>query len=270
MRVLCGVLCVVNVNSEQGSRLVDRSAIRMRHWRQGSGKAPMIVMVSTGTNGRILLFGCRKLPIDQPSESTYCDTILPKGYIAISQTIVEASGLAWRWMCDSPRTGCARRITPTYLWREQAIIEWSRPVISIVACCHSVKLCALAARAFRPQHHENQRIIRKSSNKHQMTNINSLILSAEANSIRQWVPKCTSWNKLPTLMLRTLDTWRKLALTFLCNLKKINQWQSIYFTASWCFVASLNLSDFSVTERNVFEMTEKKFVISVGMSEYIG
>jgi len=35
-------------------------------------------------------------------------------------------------------------------------------------------------------------------------------------------------------------------------------------------VASLNLSHFSVTERNVFEMTEKKFVISVGLSEYIG
>jgi len=36
-------------------------------------------------------------------------------------------------------------------WREQAIIEWSRRVISIVACCHSAKLCAHAARDFRSQ-----------------------------------------------------------------------------------------------------------------------
>jgi len=35
---------------------------------------------------------------------------------------------------------------PIYAWREQAVIEWSRRVISIVACCHSVKLCALVAR----------------------------------------------------------------------------------------------------------------------------
>jgi len=37
------------------------------------------------------------------------------------------------------------------MWREQAIIEWSRRVISIVACCHSVKLCAHAARDFLSQ-----------------------------------------------------------------------------------------------------------------------
>ena len=30
-----------------------------------------------------------------------------------------ASQLARRWMCDSPRTGCARRLTPTYMWREE-------------------------------------------------------------------------------------------------------------------------------------------------------
>jgi len=37
------------------------------------------------------------------------------------------------------------------MWREQAIIEWSRRVISIVACCHGAKLCAHAARDFRLQ-----------------------------------------------------------------------------------------------------------------------
>ena len=42
---------------------------------------------------------------------------------------------------------CAQNNT-TYIWREQAIIKWLRRVISIVACCHSAKLCAHAARAF--------------------------------------------------------------------------------------------------------------------------
>jgi len=37
------------------------------------------------------------------------------------------------------------------VWREQAIIEWSRWLISIVACCHGGKLCAYAARDFRSQ-----------------------------------------------------------------------------------------------------------------------
>jgi len=66
--------------------------------------------------------------------------------------IIAISALALRWMRDSPRTRCARRTTPIYTWREQAIIEWSRRVISIVACCHSAKLCALAARDFQSQH----------------------------------------------------------------------------------------------------------------------
>jgi len=61
-------------------------------------------------------------------------------------------------MCDPvvlaqkfPKAACAWRTTPIYMWLEQAIIEWSRRVISIVACCHSVKLCAHATRAFRSQ-----------------------------------------------------------------------------------------------------------------------
>ena len=37
------------------------------------------------------------------------------------------------------------------MWREQAIIEWSWHVNSVVDCCHSVKLCAYAARDFRSQ-----------------------------------------------------------------------------------------------------------------------
>jgi len=40
-----------------------------------------------------------------------------------------------------------------YMWREQAITEWSRHVNSIVACCHGAKLCAYAARDFRSHHY---------------------------------------------------------------------------------------------------------------------
>ena len=65
--------------------------------------------------------------------------------------VVATSPLALRWMCDSPRTGCAWRITPIYMRDKQAIIEWSWCVISVVACCHGVKLCGLATRAFRSQ-----------------------------------------------------------------------------------------------------------------------
>jgi len=42
---------------------------------------------------------------------------------------------------------CVKNNT-TYTWREHAIIEWSWHVNSIVACCHSAKLCAYAAWAF--------------------------------------------------------------------------------------------------------------------------
>jgi len=42
---------------------------------------------------------------------------------------------------------CAKNNT----WHKQAIIEWSWCLISVVACCHSVKLCALAAQALESQ-----------------------------------------------------------------------------------------------------------------------
>ena len=52
-------------------------------------------------------------------------------------------------MCDSPRTGYTWRATPIYMCRKHAEIEWARRGMSIVACCHSVKLCILAAWAFQ-------------------------------------------------------------------------------------------------------------------------
>jgi len=39
----------------------------------------------------------------------------------------------------------------TCMWREQAIVREIASMISIVACCHSAKLCAHAARNFRSQ-----------------------------------------------------------------------------------------------------------------------
>ena len=66
--------------------------------------------------------------------------------------VVATFQLMLRWKCNSPQMGCAQRATQKYMRREQAIIEWSRRVIPIIACCHSVKLCALAVWAFWSQH----------------------------------------------------------------------------------------------------------------------
>jgi len=63
--------------------------------------------------------------------------------------VVATSRLMLHWKSDSPQMGWA---THKCTWREQAMIEWSRRVISIIACCHSVKLCPLAVWAFWSQH----------------------------------------------------------------------------------------------------------------------
>ena len=52
----------------------------------------------------------------------------------------------------------------TYMWHEQAIIEWSWHVNSIVASCHSAKHCTHAARDFRSQHLELYKILKKDHN----------------------------------------------------------------------------------------------------------
>jgi len=70
------------------------------------------------------------------------------------KAIVATSPMALRWLCDSPRTGCAWRITPLYMQREQAMIREIASMISIVACCRGAKLCAHAARDFRSQHNQ--------------------------------------------------------------------------------------------------------------------
>jgi len=50
-------------------------------------------------------------------------------------------------MCDSPWTGCAWWTAS--VWREQAEIKLARRGIFIVAWCHSVRVCALAALPFQ-------------------------------------------------------------------------------------------------------------------------
>ena len=84
----------------------------------------------------------------QPSRYISRPTIL-----TLDWATVATSPLALRWMHGSQRTECARRTTPINTWHEQAIKEWSRRVISIVACCHSAKLCAHSALALRSQHY---------------------------------------------------------------------------------------------------------------------
>ena len=77
------------------------------------------------------------------------------------------SPVVLRWLCDSQRTGCAWRIKPLYMKREQAIVREIASMISIVACCHGAKLCAHAARDFRSQ--QNHVFFSKCFSKHSVT-----------------------------------------------------------------------------------------------------
>ena len=72
-------------------------------------------------------------------------------YEQLPSYIVVTFLLSLRWMRGPPRTECEQKQHHVYMWREQAITEWSPRVNSIVACCHGAKPCAHAARAFRSQ-----------------------------------------------------------------------------------------------------------------------
>jgi len=61
---------------------------------------------------------------------------------------VVTSWLVWCWMHGAPQTGCALKMEHVARTRKT---ELPRCVISIVACCHSVKLCALAAQTLQSQ-----------------------------------------------------------------------------------------------------------------------
>jgi len=88
------------------------------------------------------------LNIFNPAQTTFTKTTCDRcSSLQKEGDIIATFQLALRLKCDSPRTGCARWATYRYMWHEQAITEWSRWVIYIVACCNSVKLCRLAARA---------------------------------------------------------------------------------------------------------------------------
>jgi len=107
--------------------------------------------------------------------------------------VVWISRLPLRWMCDSPRTGCARRTTPIYKWREQAILEWFRRVISIAACCHSVKFYALPARAFRSQQcHCSKESVDSKSGVHNMRPARTFSMIRNVAKARRRISNCRS------------------------------------------------------------------------------
>jgi len=62
---------------------------------------------------------------------------------------VATSPVALRWNARFTTNGMWAKKNNIYTWCEQAIIECLRRMISIVACCHSAKLCAHAAWDFR-------------------------------------------------------------------------------------------------------------------------
>ena len=68
------------------------------------------------------------------------------------------------------------------MWREQAIIEWSWHVNSIVVCCHSAKLRAYAARDFRSQQYYKQ-LFKSTAMSNQ--------ISSQLMSSHSFVPSCT-------------------------------------------------------------------------------
>ena len=92
--------------------------------------------------------------------------------------------LALRWMCDSPRTGVSEEQHPYIyicMWRKQAIIEWLRRMISIVACCRSVKLCSHAARAFRSQQYQSCWNVSPKTNTGQAPPLGLVLMSGRFN-----------------------------------------------------------------------------------------
>jgi len=52
------------------------------------------------------------------TSALYC--AINNHFSVIQASFIATSRLACRWMCDSPGTGCAWRLTTTSLWREHA------------------------------------------------------------------------------------------------------------------------------------------------------
>jgi len=73
MCALCSVLRALS--RLNACRQICIFMIEMWQWHRGSGRALMILVVSTGVNGRWLSYGCRKLPMDQYAN---CGTVVPK------------------------------------------------------------------------------------------------------------------------------------------------------------------------------------------------
>ena len=92
-----------------------------------------------------------RLPYIRPRSSADCPRELFKGSNGSASLVLQPL----RWCCIDCVIHHERDVREeqhrTYVWCEKAIIDWSWHVISIVAYCHSAKLCTYAARNFRSQ-----------------------------------------------------------------------------------------------------------------------
>ena len=95
----------------------------------------------------------RRLNTKLHSRIVFCFILTLAAKLNLYSTVA-TSPLSLRWMRGSPDHERNAREDNTDIY--VARTRWSRRVNSIVACCHSVKLCALAARDFRSQHHQHE------------------------------------------------------------------------------------------------------------------
>jgi len=85
----------------------------------------------------------RKIYFEIFSNVLLVSAIFCSRFLHVYHDTVATFQLALRWMCNSPRTGCARRTTTTYMWHEQAIVEWLRRMISccLLPQCEALRTC---------------------------------------------------------------------------------------------------------------------------------
>jgi len=109
--------------------------------------------------------------LDENSKMSIKHTNEPRKWVACNTSMTQATKNKFlkidkRCYCCNLLVGVALNVqfttnwmwpknnTHIYTWREQAITDSSRSVISLVACCHIVKVCAHAARAYWSQQND--------------------------------------------------------------------------------------------------------------------
>jgi len=88
---------------------------------------PICIVWSAAWNGQAKCRLCRSISVNAYACVVYVYNVISALYSArnnhfcvIRVSFVATSRLTCRWICDSPGTGCAWRLTPTYMWREHA------------------------------------------------------------------------------------------------------------------------------------------------------